>query len=87
MSFLDFNEKNPFLKLWRFSQNMVSNQQNWISSLMVRAILNIFFCFKGLNESKLLSDQIFLNLVPELRKVKFIVVGTPFFRLILRPFH
>ena len=59
-SFLDFNEKNPFLKLVsRFSQNMVSNQKNVISSLTVRAILNILFCFKGLNESKLLSDQIF----------------------------
>ena len=66
---------------------MVSTQQNGISSLTVRAILNIFFCFKGLNESKLLSEPDFLNLVPELRKVEFTVVGTPFFRLILGPFH
>ena len=51
-------KKIHFYNFGVFLKNIVSNKQNWISSLMVRAILNIFFCFKGLNESKLLSDQI-----------------------------
>ena len=45
--FLDLNEKNSFLKLLlRFSQNVVFSQKNWNSSLISRAIPNIFFYLK-----------------------------------------
>jgi hypothetical protein len=42
-----------------FSRNTVSDQKNLNSSLLSRAIANIFF--KGLNESKLLPERIFYS--------------------------
>jgi hypothetical protein len=44
--------------VYRFSQNIASNQKNWNLSLQAQAITNIFSLFKGLNESKLLSIRI-----------------------------
>ena len=61
MSFRVLMKKIHFSKvLSHFCQNMVSNQKNSNFSLIDRAIRNIFFCFKVLNESKLLSEWIFL---------------------------
>ena len=59
---MDINEKNSFLKLLlHFCQNMVFSQKNWNSSRKSWAIPNIFFCFKGLSKSKLLSERIFYS--------------------------
>jgi len=81
--FSNLNKKSISKFIYRFSQNMVFKQKKLPLVPPVSVNIQYFFCFKGLDESKILSERIFYNWFLGWEKWNLL----PFFMLICSPCH